>query len=75
MRDLQAKDPGGVNAAGLKLTRCNKIGEVKCYHMEENTTVHVKAKSIWWFCNSPSLLEAFYIIEQWHALGRGVMFS
>ena len=53
---ITAKDPDGVNAVGLKVTGCNRMGGVKCYHMEENTTAHVKAKSIWRFCNSPSLL-------------------
>lgn len=50
------KDPEEVKAAGLTMTRCNKMGGVKRYHMEENTAAHVKMSSSCRFRTRPSML-------------------
>lgn len=39
----------------LKRTRGNKMGGVKCSHMEENTAAHVKMRSSCEFRNRPPL--------------------
>lgn len=39
-----------------ELTRCNEMGGVKCYHMEENTAAHAKMRSSCKFRKWPSLL-------------------
>lgn len=39
------------------MTRCNKMGGVKCYHMEENTAAPMKMGSSWRFRNKPSCSE------------------
>lgn len=50
---------------GLKMTRCNTTGGVKCSHMEENAAALVKMRSSCEFRNRPPLF-----IEMKHVVLR-----